>query len=137
MTLSELLPQHWVKDRLIRSMSIPSLQTFFLQNKQADHRNENNKARKQFTKKQHKSAHITNKSQENERSVNHSVVSNSLQPHGLQPTRFLCPWHFPGKNIGVGSHSLLQGIFSTQGSKTCLLHYRQVLYCLSQQGTQS
>ena len=31
-----------------------------------------------------------------------SVVSNSLQPHGLQPTRLLCPWDFPGKSTGVG-----------------------------------
>ena len=44
-------------------------------------------------------------------SVSHSVVSDSLQPHGLQPTRLLCPWDFPGKNTGVGCHFLLQGIF--------------------------
>ena len=31
-----------------------------------------------------------------------------LRPHGLQPTRFLCPWNFPGKNTGVGCHFLLQ-----------------------------
>ena len=36
------------------------------------------------------------------------VVSDSLQPHGLQPTRLLCPWDFPGKNTGVGCHFLLQ-----------------------------
>ena len=30
-----------------------------------------------------------------------SVVSNTLRPHGLQPTRLLCPWSSPGKNIGV------------------------------------
>ena len=30
-----------------------------------------------------------------------SVVSNSLRPHGLQPTRLLCPWDFPGKNTGL------------------------------------
>ena len=35
-----------------------------------------------------------------------SVMSNSWQPHGLQPTRLLCPWDFPGKSIGVGCHSL-------------------------------
>ena len=40
-----------------------------------------------------------------------------LRPHGLQPTMLLCPWDFPGKNTGVGCHSLLQGIFPTQGSK--------------------
>ena len=32
-------------------------------------------------------------------------------PHGLQPTRLLCPWDSPGKNTGVGCHVLLQGIF--------------------------
>ena len=37
-----------------------------------------------------------------------SVVSNSLQPHGLYPTRLLCPWDFSGKNTGVGCHFLLQ-----------------------------
>ena len=42
-------------------------------------------------------------------------MSNSLWPYGLQPTRLLCPWDPPGKNTGVGCHSLLQGIFQTQG----------------------
>ena len=31
-----------------------------------------------------------------------SVMSDSVQPHGLQPTRLLCPWDSPGKNTGVG-----------------------------------
>ena len=44
------------------------------------------------------------------------VVSDSLQPHGLQPARLLCPWDFPGKNTGVNCHFLLHGIFLTQGS---------------------
>ena len=57
-----------------------------------------------------------------------SVVSNSLQPHGLQPTRLLSLWDSPGKNSGVGCHFLLQGIFPTQGSNPALLHYRQILY---------
>ena len=35
-----------------------------------------------------------------------------LQPQGLEPTRLLCPWDFPGKNTGVGCHAFLQGIFS-------------------------
>ena len=39
-----------------------------------------------------------------------SVVSDSLKPHGLQPTRLLCPLYFPGKHTGVGCHALLQGI---------------------------
>ena len=34
----------------------------------------------------------------------HSVVSNPQQPHGLQPSRLLCPWDFPGKSTGVGCH---------------------------------
>ena len=37
-----------------------------------------------------------------------SVVSDSLRPHGLQPTRLLHPWDFPGKSTGVGCHFLLQ-----------------------------
>ena len=45
-----------------------------------------------------------------------SVMSSSLRAHGLKPTRLLCPWNFPGKNTGVASHSLLQGIFPTQVS---------------------
>jgi len=36
------------------------------------------------------------------------VVSNSVRPHGLQPTRLLRPWDSPGKNTGVGCHFLLQ-----------------------------
>ena len=44
---------------------------------------------------------------------------------------------FPGKNIGVGSHSLLQGILPTQGSNLGLLHYRQILYHLSHQGSKA
>ena len=36
-----------------------------------------------------------------------SVVFDSSQPHGLQPTRLLCPWDFPGKSAGVGCHCLL------------------------------
>ena len=47
--------------------------------------------------------------------LSHSVVSNSLRPHGQQPARLLCPWNIPGKNTGVGFHFLLQGIFLTQG----------------------
>ena len=33
----------------------------------------------------------------------------TLQLHGLEPTRLLCPWDSPGKNTGVGCHALLQG----------------------------
>ena len=50
-----------------------------------------------------------------------------------QPARFLSPWASPGKNIGVGCHALLQGIFPTQGPHTGLPHCRQILYRLSHQ----
>ena len=64
-------------------------------------------------------------------SVSCSVISNSLRPHGLQPTRLLCPWDSTGKNTVVGSHSLLERIFLTQGSNPGLLHLRQIIYHLS------
>ena len=51
-----------------------------------------------------------------------SRVWHLLRPHGLQPTRLLYPWDFPGKNPGVGCHALLQGIFLTQGLNLWLLH---------------
>ena len=51
-------------------------------------------------------------------------MSNSLRPCGLWPVRLLCLWDFPGKNIGVGCHFLLQGIFLTQGLKLHLLHWQ-------------
>ena len=53
-----------------------------------------------------------------------SVVPDSARPHGLQPARLLCPWDSPGQNTGVGSPSLLQGIFPTQGSNPGLLHWQ-------------
>ena len=41
-------------------------------------------------------------------SESRSVVSDSSWRHGLQPTRLLRPWDFPGKSTGVGCHCLLQ-----------------------------
>ena len=64
-----------------------------------------------------------------------SVVSDSLQPHGLQPTRLLCLWNSLDKNNGRGSHSFLQGFFPTQGLSPGLPHYKQILYSLSHQGS--
>ena len=61
-------------------------------------------------------------------SVSPSVTSNCLWPHGLQTSRLLSPWNFPRKNIGVGCHSLLQGIFPVQGLRPVLLQCRQILY---------
>ena len=55
-------------------------------------------------------------------------MSSSLWSHGLKPTRFLCPWNSPGKNTGMGCHSLLQVILLTQGSSLGLLHCRQIFY---------
>ena len=59
-------------------------------------------------------------------SESHSVVSNSLWSPGLYN-----PWSSPSQNSRVGSHSLLQGIFPTQGSNPGLLHCRWILYQLS------
>ena len=55
-------------------------------------------------------------------------------PMDCEPTRFLCPWDFPGKSTGVGCHSLLQRISPTEGSNPGLPHCRQTLYSLSQRG---
>ena len=64
----------------------------------------------------------------------HSLVSDSLRPHGLYPTGLLHPWNFLGKSTGVGFHFLLQGIFPTHGSNQGLPHFGQTLYHLSHQG---
>ena len=53
-------------------------------------------------------------------------MSDCLQPHGLYS-----PWNSPDQNTEVGSCSLLQGTFPTQGSNPDLLHCRQILYQLS------
>ena len=68
-------------------------------------------------------------------SQSHSIVSDSLRPHGLQPARPLCPWNSPGQHTGVGCHVLLQGIFPTQVSNSGLSHCRWILYQLSHQGS--
>ena len=60
----------------------------------------------------------------------HSVVSDSLCPHGLKFTRLLCPWNFPGKKTGVDCHFLLQGIFLVQGWSLCLLCLLHWQVCL-------
>ena len=63
-------------------------------------------------------------------SESHSVVSTSLRPHGPYS-----PWNSPGQDTGVGSLSLLQGIFPTQGWNPSLPHCRWILYQLSHQGS--
>ena len=57
-------------------------------------------------------------------------MSDYLRPHGLYS-----PWNSPGQNTEVGSLSLLQGIFPTQGSNQGLLHFRWILYQLNYQGS--
>ena len=61
---------------------------------------------------------------------NLSVVFYSLRPHGLYS-----PWDSPGQNTGMGSYSLLQGNFPTQGTNPGLPHCRWILYQLSHQGS--
>ena len=56
--------------------------------------------------------------------------SATLQLHGLHS-----PWNSSGQNTEMGSHSLLQGIFPTQGLNPGLLHCRQILYQLSHKGS--
>ena len=62
----------------------------------------------------------------------YSVVSNSLQLHGLQPVRLLCPWDFLGRNVG---NFLLHGIFPTQGSNHISCIVRRILLSLSHLGS--
>ena len=63
-----------------------------------------------------------------------SCVSHSVDPWTVV-CQLLCPWNSPGKNTRVGCHSLLQGIFQTQGWKLSLLYCRQTLHHLNHQGS--
>ena len=56
-------------------------------------------------------------------------------PMNCKPARLLCPLDFPGKNIGVCCHFLLQGIFPTQGTNLCLLHWQANSLSLSHLGS--
>ena len=58
------------------------------------------------------------------------MVSDSLRPHGLYSS-----WNSPGQNTGVGSLSLLQGIFPAQASNSRLPHCRWILHQLSHKGS--
>ena len=82
-----------------------------------------------------KAVHHSRISPEGKWKWSRSVMSNSLQPHRLQPTRLFRPWNFPGKNTGLGCHFLLQGIFLTQELNPGLPHCRQMLYRLSHLGS--
>ena len=67
--------------------------------------------------------------------VSHSVISDSATPGSSgSPVAHQAPLTMefsPGKNTRMGCHSLLQGIFLTQGSNLSLLHCRWILYHLS------
>ena len=60
------------------------------------------------------------------------AIIDSLRPYGLYS-----PWSSPGRNTGVGSLFLLQGISPTQGSNPGLPHCRRILYQLSHKGSPS
>ena len=64
-----------------------------------------------------------------------SVMSDFLPPHGLQPTRLLCPWGFSRQEYWSGLPCPPPGIFPTQGLNPGLPHCRQMLYRLSHQGS--
>ena len=100
---STLCVKHWIKPRNLMveeklAWSLPSCNVLFVK-----------------LQKSYELAKISNISEES-KSVSHSVVLDSLQPHGLSPTRLLCPWNSPDKNTGMGCCSLLQGILLIQGS---------------------
>ena len=71
-------------------------------------------------------AHPTKGMKKESESGSHSIMSDSLRPHGLYSS-----WNSPGQNTGMGSLSFLQGIFLTKGSNPGLLHCRQLFYQLS------
>ena len=70
------------------------------------------------------------------KSVGCSVLSDSVTPWTVAH-RLLCPWDSPGKTTGVGFHSLLKEIFLIQGLNPGILHWRQIVYRLSHQGSPS
>ena len=61
------------------------------------------------------------------------VVSDSLRSHELEPARLLCPWDSPGKNTGVGSHSLLRVSSWPRGGTWGFCTADR--FCLSHQGS--
>ena len=67
--------------------------------------------------------------------VSRSVVPNSLQTHGLQPTRLLCPWDFPGQGYWSGLPFPSPEDLPNPGIEPGLLHWRQILYRLSYKGS--
>ena len=68
-------------------------------------------------------------------SFSHSVVSDSLQPHDCSPPGSSVHGVSPGKTTGLGFHALLHGIVPIQESNPGFPHCRQILHCLSYQGS--
>ena len=64
-----------------------------------------------------------------------SVMSSSLQSHGLKPARLSFHGDSPGKITEMGCLALLQGIFPTKRSNPGFRYCRWILYCLSHQGS--
>ena len=62
-----------------------------------------------------------------------SVVSDPLRPHGLQPTRLLRPWDFPGRSTGVGCHCLLRLQICIHIYNGMLLSHKKNEMCYLQQ----
>ena len=65
----------------------------------------------------------------------HSVLSDSSRPHGLQPTRLLRPWDFPGKSTGAGCHCLLW--FALPVTKLSLVQAKQAFTQWSENGEET
>ena len=64
------------------------------------------------------------------------VMSDSLEPHGLQPARLICPWGVSRQEYWSGLPCPPPGIFLIQGSNPGFLHCRWILfYQLSHQGS--
>ena len=68
--------------------------------------------------------------------VAHSCLTLCMDSfHGLQPTRLLYPWNAPGKNNGVVAIPFSRGSSQPRDQIQVLQHCRQILYCLSHQGS--
>ena len=70
---------------------------------------------------------------ENGMATHSSILAGEF--YGQRSLEVYSPWDSPGQNTGVGSCSLVEGNFPTQGSNPGLLHHRQILYHLSHQGS--
>ena len=67
--------------------------------------------------------------------LSHSLVSNSVRPHGLWPTRLLCPWNSPARILEWVAMSSSRGSSQPRDQTQVSCIWRQILYCLSPQGS--